>query len=82
MTIEERDTARAIQSIARKLKESPQIDWEQRRYEIAKDAMAALITEPDPCFVAGPALEFCAQSAVKAANLLIEELKSQTNKPN
>ncbi len=82
MTIEERDTARAIQSIARKLKESPQIDWEQRRYEIAKDVMAALITEPDPCFVAGPALEFCAQSAVKAADLLIKELKSQTNKPN
>ncbi len=79
MTIEELDPAKGIQITSFKLKE-PAIDWEQRRYEIAKDVMAALITEPDPCFVAGPALEFCAQSAVKAANLLIKELKSQTNK--
>lgn len=47
MTLEERDTARAIQTIARKLRESDrpkEIDWEQRRYEISKDMMAAFLS--------------------------------------
>lgn len=40
MTIEERDTARAIQTIARELKKpapTKEIDWEQRKWEIAKE---------------------------------------------
>lgn len=37
MTIEERDTARAIQTIARKLREPAQIDWEVRKWELAKE---------------------------------------------
>lgn len=47
MTIEERDTARAIQAIARKLREPAQIDWEQRRYEIAKDCLCAILSNND-----------------------------------
>lgn len=47
MTIEERDTARAIQTIARKLREPAQIDWEQRRYEIAKDCLCAILSNND-----------------------------------
>lgn len=30
------------------LENTPHIDWEQRRYEIAKEAMAAFI--PSPCY--------------------------------
>lgn len=47
MTIEERDTARAIQAIARKLREPAHIDWEQRRYEIAKDCLCAILPSSD-----------------------------------
>lgn len=47
MTIEERDTARAIQTIARKLREPAQIDWEQRRYEIAKDCLCGILSNSD-----------------------------------
>lgn len=59
------------------------IDWEQRRYEIAKDVMAA--------FIAGPSYQLCvnnnyyeasfaqpwavAEDAVEYADALIEELK-------
>ena len=44
MTIEERDTARAIQGIHKELKRLnsqseniKSIDWEERRYEVAKN---------------------------------------------
>ena len=46
-----------------------QIDWEQRRYEIAKDAMTTLISSPILSDAEIP------QVAVKFADALIEELK-------
>lgn len=46
MTIEERDTARAIQAIARKLREPSRFDWEQERYELAKQIYIARLTLP------------------------------------
>ncbi|MCM1093761.1 MAG: hypothetical protein NC421_07395 [Lachnospiraceae bacterium] len=72
MTIEERDTARAIQIIARELKKPAQlapIDWEQRKWEAAKAIYAANFGSMN------------ADEAVFRANELIEEYKSQTNKP-
>lgn len=55
--------------------ESP-IDWEQRRYEIAKDAMNGILAAPvvdgvDP----NPSIEDVARLSVKIADALIEELK-------
>lgn len=59
------------------------IDWEQRRYEIAKEAMGALISSPSYQFcvnnnyyessIAQP--EYVAKDAVKYADALITELK-------
>lgn len=68
MTIEERDTARAIQTIARKLREPAQIDWEQRRYEISKGILCmAYEAEWEP--------DYAAKEAVQYADALIKRLK-------
>lgn len=72
MTIEERDTARAIQTIARELKKSTppkEIDWEQRQYEIAKEL-----------YLRNKGMTV--DEAVFHAEIFIKEYKkSQTNKP-
>ena len=49
------------------------IDWEQRRYEIAKDIMAAIYTRPDK---RGTFLDY--NGIVAAADELIRELKKGT----
>ena len=49
------------------------IDWEQRRYEIAKDIMAAIYTRPDK---RGTFLDY--NGIVAAADGLIRELKKGT----
>lgn len=49
-----------------------QIDWEQRRYEIAKDTLAALISNPNHC---GKSYESEVKHAVEFADALIDELK-------
>lgn len=46
-----------------------EIDWEQRRYEIAKDAMASLISDPNIGDCEIPS------EAVRYADALIKELK-------
>lgn len=52
------------------------IDWEERRYEIAKEAVNGLIAAPvvegvDP----NPPMATIARDAVKIADYLIKELK-------
>lgn len=49
------------------------IDWEQRKYEIAKDVMAAIYTRPN---VKGTLLNY--NQIVAAADGLIRELKKGT----
>ena len=49
------------------------IDWEHRRYEIAKDITAAIYTRPN---VTGPLLNY--NQIVAAADGLIRELKKGT----
>ena len=51
------------------------IDWEQRRYEIAKDVMAAIYTRPN---VKGTLLNI--SQIVNAADALIDELKKGSEK--
>lgn len=52
------------------------IDWEQRRYEIAKDVMAASFDQP----MTGASIAQYVHNCVSWADALIEELKRQTNK--
>lgn len=56
------------------------IDWEQRRYEIAKSAMVGRLTSPviegfDP----NPTMPDVCKWSIKFADTLIDELKKQNN---
>lgn len=52
------------------------IDWEQRRYEIAKDAMNSILTAPIIDGVnPNPSAEDVATYSVRLADALIKELK-------
>lgn len=55
-----------------------QIDWEQRRYEIAKAAMVGVLASP---IVDGidPSIKLVAHYSVLLADALIKELKQQDN---
>ena len=55
-------------------KEHKPVDWEQRKYEIAKDVMVAFFTNPNK-EVWNMAGKSQAKLAVFAANALIERLK-------
>lgn len=57
----------------------PNVDWEQRRYEIAKEAMNGLLSAPvvdgvDP----NPSFKDIATFSVRLADAIIEELKGGT----
>lgn len=67
MNVLEQRQAEAVVSIAKTLR-SP--DWEQRRYEIAKDILPNTIFEYD-----GKGIERGVKDAVKCADALIAELK-------
>lgn len=52
------------------------IDWEQRRYELAKDAMNSILTAPIGDGVnPNPSIEEAVMLSVKFADTLIKELK-------
>lgn len=54
------------------------IDWEQRRYELAKEAMNSILTAPIVDGVnPNPSAEDVAIYSVKLADALIEELKGE-----
>ena len=54
----------------------PNIDWEQRRYEIAKDAMNGLLSAPVVDGVnPNPSYKDIATFSVRLADALIKELK-------
>ena len=59
------------------------IDWEQRRYEIAKEMMPQIFNELDPEYMlvegakGKSPMEVTAESAVRYADALIEELKKE-----
>ena len=77
MTIEERDTARAIQSMNRKMKDETKIDWEQRRYEIAKDIFVRCLSSSDSNMRTFSYRNLInhASECVRSADALIAELK-------
>ena len=51
-----------------------EIDWEQRRYEITKDVLKAIIAKPEIVLTASDA-----KVAIRYADALIEELKKENN---
>ncbi len=80
MTQIEMQTMNAIQSINRKTKDANQIDWEQRRYEIAKDIFTRCLSHEDGDVRAFCAreLDMTAEDCVREANALIKALKKET----
>lgn len=70
MTVLEERACNALIALRDKLCGSKDIDWEQRRYEIAKDL-----------FVHLGGYEDAAANAVSMADTLIEELKKEPNNP-
>ena len=53
---------------------NPPINWEQRRYEIARDIMAASIDQP----MTGASIASYVHNCVQWADALIEELKKES----
>ena len=51
-----------------------EIDWEQRRYEIAKDVLTAFIAKPEIVLTTSDV-----KVAVRYADAFIEELKKKNN---
>lgn len=80
MTELEKQTMTAIISINRKTKDANQIDWEQRRYEIAKEIFTRCLSSADGEMRAFCAreLEMHANDCVQEANALIKALKEQS----
>lgn len=64
-----------LESATRYFRESKskEIDWEQRRYEIARDALTALLSVPTIGAICAP----CSKAAVTYADSLIKELKKK-----
>ncbi len=57
------------------------IDWEQRRYELAKEAMNSILTAPIIDGVnPNPSAEDVATYSVRLADALIKELKGEKSK--
>ena len=76
MTIEERDTARAIQTIAKEMRKPKEIDWERERYELAKAIYIQRLTLPEERMSLSE--EADAEIAIEMADAFIEEYKRQT----
>lgn len=54
---------------------SPNIDWEQRRYEIAKEAMNGLLDTPVLDTIPNQSIKSIVKFSIWLADALIEELK-------
>ena len=69
----------AVISLNRKTKDANQIDWEQRRYEIAKEIFSRCLSSEDGDMRAFCAreLDMTANDCVREANALIKALKEQ-----
>ena len=57
--------------------ESKEIDWEHRRYEIAKEALSGMISIPISLMTVPRSSEEYAVRAVKLADELIKQLKNK-----
>lgn len=69
-------TNHAIQSIDDKMRDQKEINWEQRRYEIAKDIYPIACHDMNP----SESKDAPAKAAVELADILIAELKKDPMK--
>lgn len=69
-------TNHAIQSIDDKMRDQKEINWEQRRYEIAKDIYPIACHDMNP----SESKDAPAKAAVELADILIAELKKEPMK--
>ena len=73
----EMDALNAVRDMNRKMKDQRKVDWEQRRYEVARDIFTRCLSSEDDemrafCY---RKIELHAEECVKAADALIAELK-------
>lgn len=73
----EMDYMNSVCSINRKMKDQNSIDWEERRYRIAKDVMAGMYSKDTEGRYSNP--DDIALVSVKAADALIKFLKAGSN---
>jgi len=69
----EMEALEAIIGIHKTLRRSQEVDWEQRRYEIAKDIYPIACHDMNP----SESKEAPAKAAVELADILIAELKKE-----
>lgn len=73
----EMDCMNAVCSINRKMRDQREIDWEDRRYQIAKEVMAGMYSKDTEGRYSNP--DEIAFVAVRAADSLIKYLKGGTD---
>lgn len=80
MTTQEMRTLTAVERYCNHATKPAEPDWEQRRYELAKEMVLAYITHPDPdCHVWWTRnKEAASEEIVKYADILIAELKKSS----
>lgn len=71
MTVIEKQYMEAVINISRQMKDNTP-NWEQRRYEIAKDILATMFFQPENHSLT---VEADVDFAVEVADILIEKLK-------
>lgn len=69
----------AVIGIHREMKKASEIDWEQRRYEIAKEMMPVAYKESRNILLRGGSVGYndIAEAAVELADMLIAELQKE-----
>lgn len=86
MTILEEKTCRAICGINAKMRDWPnrpsECDWEQRRYETARDLLCAYRSNSDPRMSRNGSVADYVKSAVEEADALIAELRKGAPAPH
>lgn len=80
MTVIEKQMMDAVISLNRKTKDANKIDWEQRRYEIAKEIFTRCLSSADGDMRAFCArnLEMTANDCVREAEVLVKALAKRT----
>ncbi len=79
MTKIEMQAMDAVIGIHREIRKANEIDWEQRRYEIAKEMMSVAYKESRKILLRGGDIGYndIAQAAVEFADMLIAELQKK-----
>ena len=81
MTNAELQAYEAVKGIHREMRKANEVNWEQRRYEIAKDCLVGILSNPN--IKAGEiATPILISVSVQVAELLIHELRTKEDDKN